>query len=217
MSLVSQGLTFFTSDVTPGFLNLNFRENFTTTFMKKIEVDAAGDPIDQNIPGNIFSTESGFTTGSPQTDPTGRADTGTRLVARFKNLPAGTSLLVPTLVQSSNSALRARLLDKVNPDFSGGLPASSGALPLCQNTAHAVYEIEGSAGITGALVADTFTIPVSVLGPSGFGGTEVNGNLGPISTISLMSQEAPEPRFVDQSAGAFPTPSCVTYLPLTIK
>ena len=217
VGFASRGSTFFTSDVLPGSFNLNFRENFATAFMKKIEVDASGDPIAQNIPGTIFPTESGFTTGFSLNDVTGRADTGTRLVARFKNLPDGTSLLVPTLVQSSNSALRARLLDKVNPDFTGGLPALSGSLPICQNTAHAVYEIEGAAGVTGAAVIDTFTIPVSALGPSGFGGAQVNGNLGPISTIGLMSREAPEPRFADLAPGAFPTPTCVTYLPLTIK
>lgn len=214
VGFVSPALNFSTSGVTPGTINLNFRENFATAFLKKIEVDASGVPIDQNVPGTIYLSETGFTTHFSGTDTTGRADTGTRLVARFKNLPAGTSLVVPTTIQSNNSTLMARLFDQVNPDYSGGQPAPSGLLPICQNSTHAVYEIEGPAGITGANVIDTFTIPVTVLGPLGFGGGVVNGNLGPISATSVMSLEAPEPRFVDQASGAFPLLSCITYLPL---
>ncbi len=217
VGFVTQGLNFSTSEVTPNSFKLNFRENFPTAFMKKIEVDTFGVPINQNVPGLIYSNESGFTTNFSGTDAAGRANTGTRLVARFKNLPTGTSLLVPTTVQSTNSALLARLMSQVNPDYSGGQPASSGSLPLCQNSTHAVYEIEGLAGITGANVIDTFTIPVTVLGPSGFGGGVVNGNLGPISTVAVMSLEAPEPRFIDQAVEAFPLPTCSAYLPLTIK
>jgi hypothetical protein len=32
-----------------------------------------------------------------------------------------------------------------------------------------------------------------------------------------MSREAPEPRFADLAPGAFPTPSCITYLPVIVK
>ncbi len=72
------------------------------------------------------------------------------------------------------------------------------------------------ARINGAVGTDTFTIPVTVLGPSGFGGGKVSGNLGPIGASSVVSLETPEPRFVDQAIGAFPLHSCV-YLPVTIQ
>jgi hypothetical protein len=216
LGFVSQGLNFSTSEVTPVSFKLNFQENFPTAFMKKIEVNASGNPISQNVPGNIYNTESGFTTNFSSADATGRADTGTRLVARFKNLPTGTFLLVPISVQSNSSTLSARLLTQVNPDYSGGQPASSGFLPICQNSTFAVYEIDGPALINGAVVAERFTIPVTVLGPSGFGGGVVSGNLGPISAITTMSLEAPEPRFMDTASTAFPMKTCV-YLPLTIQ
>jgi hypothetical protein len=217
LGFVVRGMNFITSDLTPSSFNLNFRENFPAAFRKKIEVSAAGEPVNQNTPGFDYLTESGFMTNFSAIDTTGRADSGTRLVARFKNLPNGTSLVVPTTVQSNNSTLLARLLTQINPDYSGGQPAATGSLPVCQNSTHAVYEIEAPAGITGAAAIDMFTFPVTVLGPLGFGGGVVNGNLGPISAVGVMSLEAPEPRFVDQALEAFPWLPCLTYLPLTIK
>jgi len=76
---------------------LQFAENFATAFKVR------GAPT-QNVPGQIFNSESGFTlptitatssiTGSTQI--AGYADYGTRLKAVFNNVPSGVTLYVST-------------------------------------------------------------------------------------------------------------------------
>jgi len=75
---------------------LTFQSNFATAFKVR------GSPA-QNIPGQIFNTESGFTvpslTGTANNGSTtvaGLADYGTRLKATFNNVPAGVTLYVST-------------------------------------------------------------------------------------------------------------------------
>jgi hypothetical protein len=77
---------------------LQFTENFDTAF----KIRQA--PTTQNIPGQIYNSESGFivsslagsntSTGSPVT--AGLADYGTRLKATFSNVPSGVTLYVTT-------------------------------------------------------------------------------------------------------------------------
>jgi hypothetical protein len=68
---------------TTGSFILEFRENFASSFKT---VGAIG----QQVPGNIYNTESGFT--AIQLGNIGLADAGTRLKAVFNNIPAGTSI-----------------------------------------------------------------------------------------------------------------------------
>ena len=204
-----QGLDYWISDYSPSGFNLNFEEIFPSAFKKKIEVNVSGDPVSQNEPGIVYVTESGFTTNFFPTDQTGKADTGTRLVARFKNLPSGTSLVVPTTVSSNNSFLIARLLSGVNPDFSGGSTASSGNITISNNSGVAVWEITGGPGINGEFTIDKFVIPVTVSGGSGFGSGLVYGGIGPVNSTPIMDQSAPEPRFYDIFS--------YNYLPLVSK
>jgi hypothetical protein len=146
----------------------------------------------------MYVTESGFTTNFSPTDLTGKADTGTRLVARFKNLPSGISLVVPTTVLSNNNPFfMARLLSGVNPDFSGGSTASSGNITISNNSGVAVWEITGGPGVNGGFTIDKFVIPVTVSGGSGFGSGLVYGSIGPVNSTPIMDQSAPEPRFFD--------------------
>jgi len=91
---------------------LQYAENFPTSF-KLRQSTAVTSPAtlgDQNVPGNIFNTESGFyqinkSAGIPAVSNTGvvggnlpanvgLADAGTRVKAVFANLPAGTSVYV---------------------------------------------------------------------------------------------------------------------------
>jgi hypothetical protein len=217
VGFVQPGLNFSKSEITPVSFNLNFRENFSAAFRKRIEVFPSGEPISQDAPFVSYFTESGFTTHFSTTDTTGKADTGTRLVARFKNIPGDTSLVVPTVVQSSTSALTARLLHQVKPDYSGGVPATTGVLPKCRGTAFAVWEVNGGSGVTGADVMDNFTIPVAILGHSGFDPANVVGNLGPISFVTGGDLAAPEPRFAYTAVGSYPFENCSSYLPLIVN
>jgi hypothetical protein len=173
---------------------ITFGENFPAAFRKKIE------GVNQDIPGTVYNTESGFT--SAATGPSGRADTGTRLVARFNNIPAGVFLSVPGTVRATGSPLEATLMVGVSPDFSGGTPASSGSVVLSEGSGFAVWEV-----INGdPLAIEEVKIPVTVSydpgpvsGLPGLGVARVSGNLGPISPEDVMSAPAPEPRFADTS------------------
>jgi len=86
---------------------LRFTENFGTAFKTRVSPTSnaagngqAGNPsVTQNVPGNIYNSESGFVSsfgpfnGSNQA---GLADYGTRLKAVFNNVPAGVRIFVST-------------------------------------------------------------------------------------------------------------------------
>jgi uncharacterized protein (TIGR03437 family) len=80
---------------------LRFSENFGTAFKTLIAPTATTTglhgvpPFTQNVPGNIYNSESGFIAPTP-TGWTGLADYGTRLRARFTNIPAGVNVFVTT-------------------------------------------------------------------------------------------------------------------------
>jgi hypothetical protein len=87
------------NNVTTGFVNLlRYSENFATAFKTRV-VPTAGNtgqagPVNQNIPGGIFNSESDFVT--PAVPNAGLADFGTRLRAVFSNVPSGVRLFVST-------------------------------------------------------------------------------------------------------------------------
>jgi hypothetical protein len=66
---------------------LRFREGFQTAFKPQILPDQLN-----SVPGVVYNSESGFV--RPETGIAGVADTGTRLAARFTNIPAGVRLFV---------------------------------------------------------------------------------------------------------------------------
>jgi len=173
----------------PSQFTITFSEGFPAAYRKKIEGSF------QDIPGLIFNTESGFT--SSATGAAGLADTGTRLVARFSNVPSGVSLSVPTTVTSGS--LTAVLMTGMGPDFSGGIPAASGDIGLAGGSGVAVWEITNADPVA----VHNITIPVTVsYAPGILGGTaSVSGSLGPISTLATATASAtdPLPRFVDQA------------------
>jgi len=66
-------------------MGLRFREGFQTAFKVR---GITGQ--ENSLPGQVFNSESGFV--NPATGTSGVADTGTRLMARFNNVPAGIRL-----------------------------------------------------------------------------------------------------------------------------
>jgi hypothetical protein len=86
-------------DEVPGGFGLRFREAFPTAFKRRIATVAI-DGADQSIsiPGQVFNTESGFVNPavSAVSPNNGVATSGTRLTARFFNIPAGTRIFVAT-------------------------------------------------------------------------------------------------------------------------
>ena len=71
----------------PANASLRFREGFQTAFKPQI---IGGQ--EASIPGVVYNSESGFV--RPETGIAGVADSGTRLAARFSNVPAGIRLFV---------------------------------------------------------------------------------------------------------------------------
>jgi hypothetical protein len=84
---------------------VRFAEGFASSFKRRnvaayTDGDTSPVPIRQNDPGAIYNTESGFYNPTPVSvtsatnglSAAGLADHGTRLMARFANVPAGVSL-----------------------------------------------------------------------------------------------------------------------------
>jgi hypothetical protein len=139
---------------------VRFREGFQTAF--KRQVNLAEVP---SVPGNPSSTESGFVlNNSVHPYAVGGASSGTRLMARFTDLPTGVRLFVTagpsygssssvqaTLVQVSPSGVIPTLGPSVPIPLSGDTtlfcPAVSGAglsgveIPVINGVATAVWEI----------------------------------------------------------------------------
>lgn len=183
----------------PSQFSITFGELFPTAYKKRQEGSF------QNVPGMIYSTESGFTSSS--TGGAGFADTGTRLVARFSRVPEGVGLNVPATVTGADYI--AVLMTGTAPDFSGGTPASSGDIALAAGSGAAVWEIINA----NPLATQKITIPVTVsYSPGITGGTAlVSGGLGPISPGATASATDPLPRFVDPTSAvtAFYIPAAV--------
>ena len=85
---------------------VRFAEGFASSFKRRnvaayTNADTSPAPLDQNVPGAIYNTETGFWNHGPLVITgsgtnglgiAGLADHGTRLMARFANVPAGVTL-----------------------------------------------------------------------------------------------------------------------------
>ncbi len=205
-----------------GRLTLVYQEGFVEAFRKRIATSAAGATaaVPQWTPEVSYFTESGFTPefGSVAPGAPGAATTGTRLIAQFDDLPPGVFLSAPASVQSqlpdgSPGQLEARRVIGFAGDLSGGELLDSGGpwelAPVENGRALLVYEVVPAApyqGVNGALVNDTFRIPVNVVypQPASIGGARVVLGLGPWDATAEMSATAPTPRFSPPDpAGSF--------------
>jgi hypothetical protein len=141
---------------------LQFTENFPSAF--KLRASAG----QQNIPGNIWNTESGFyNTDAARGDTlgtTGIADFGTRLKAIFNNIPNGVtvyaSLTSYPLATTGPAALASLVavetgaflpatatftdLEPPSALVGGGVDQSAYVLPQLNNSATAVWEVIGA-------------------------------------------------------------------------
>jgi len=191
-------------------MRLKFAEGYAASFKPKGTAGSA--PND--VTGGGYMNESGFRPGSlvsgSLTGSPGQANHATRLMARFKNIPAGVTLKVPVRVTTS-SGLNAVLVS--TPDSDGGAgtlgdpttalvagelySAISQVVPSSGLIVYDVYEITPASYATQETLSVPVTASFSVPGPLGVG--TVNGNFAPISTTYTMSASAYEPRFVDKA------------------
>ena len=214
--------------------NISFTENFATAFKVK------GGP-NQNVPGTSYNTESGFTSSAFTGNLLGAgiADSGTKLIARFNNVPAGVVLYVTVNQNGTSSpncttncpigivAASAKLVSTDINGANGSLPnsavaattsAGGGVAPvtLSNGSGAAVWEVDGA----NAQAIDTLRFGVFVsyaANPAanlpGLGSSTINGTFAPLSTV-VTASSGPIPRFADSSTAAptFTVGACTTNL-----
>jgi hypothetical protein len=224
-----------------------FSEGFASSFKRRnvalgSSADVSPTPADQPnpggvcndatlCPGGLYYTETGlynstFTTTNGL-NRAGLADHGTRLMARFSNVPAGVVLYAGVYENGATAATsRVRL---VNTDGSGGGPFAAATTTSGSGaTAIAPITISGGSGIAvwevmnaNPLAIENIDIPIAVSFSSntasnlpGLGTSTVVGSFAPLSTVTTQSSTAPLPRFADSpiSRTSFVINACSTNL-----
>jgi len=165
---------------------VRFTEGFASAFKRRnvaafsnVNADASPTPERQNDPGAIYNTESGFYNPSPNViqgsanglGSAGLADHGTRLMARFANIPAGVSLfasLYPVVTCSDCGASSLPAITAVRSATNGGL----GAARLVSTDANGAGAFSGvvatnsstfdAAGVTPATSLTAPSAPISL-------------------------------------------------------
>jgi hypothetical protein len=172
VAFAQPGLVFDSHSSMPGQVELAFTEGFATSF--KIQ-----GTTDQDVPGTIYNTESGFTPNPPVAG-VGTADSSTELGAALSDLPPGVQLSVPASIRQGTLTIVAVS------------PPAGGIVPVVDGTATIVYGV--TAANPNAIESITVPVAVSQLATTG---AIVRGNLYPISTVTTISVSAPIPRVAD--------------------
>jgi hypothetical protein len=217
---------------------LRYAEGFFTSFKVRNAVtygpppvvppaysaDNALTPVAQSGPGVIYNTETGFFMNTIAQDISssratgsraGLADHGTRLLARFNNIPAGVAIQVGIYQGNPNTVAttsKVRLIGTFDPSGSGvffAVPAINPSAPGFATVITAGSAVRSGAAVWEVMNADplsleTIDIPYVVAfdanpgagTPAGGTGTVI-GSFAPISTVVTASSGAPIPRFVD--------------------
>ena len=231
VAFVQPGMTFASTapdafnQCEPGtrFFDIRFTERFGTAFRHNNPeildpTQPVGDQniLDQQIPGKIYNTESMFSNKELLANA-GVATQGTRLIARFSNVPSNVTLRVA----NQGTSGQGDVANVVSTDSSG-----AGGAPSYDTAAIATYStvsLSGGAGFAvweivasnpGAISTVTISVEVSYGSNPlpGLGTATVTGNYAPTTTVFTASTTAPVPRFVDnpQSATTFTINPCQT-------
>jgi len=223
VAFVQDGMTFESSDVDAPFqacigrtaaegpaFTLSYTENFAVAF-KPQGNDA------QVVPGEAYNTESGLTLVG---NGIGVASSGTRVFARFSNIPTGVRIWVQTFNVGADATTPTLI---ANLDTTTGVTTSTSGnfreVAISNGTGTAVWEVE----LADPFDIDTLEFPVLVTFPTnlqlnvGVAPTQpgrVAGGFSPISTTFVASATAAVPRFIDDSEAVdvFQIAACVTNL-----
>ena len=192
---------------------LNFREGYSSAFLKRNVATSAANPFsvaNQAFPGAIYNTETGFYfAGFPTTsgfNTAGLATQGTRLMAKFNNVPSGVSLYVTTQnIAGSSPGITARLTQSdllgggvynpvtstISTSFSGSAVTLS-QVQLSGGSGIAVWEILGSDPLN---QEDARFGVVAVYDSPQTVAATVTGLLAPLSQVNAADAFSPMPRF----------------------
>ena len=192
-----------------GVAQLQFQENFATAFKLRLQGTA------QNIPGTVYSTESGFyspglAASNPDFSTIGLADSATRLKANFQGIPQGAQLWVGT-VGSGQGVLTANEAGPLNPVSAtgtiSGMPAAQVA--VAGGKASAVWEVT----YVNSPAIDTLTFPVWIVFPAGStpsGSLTINGSFAPNPDDGAFPYSGAN----TEQNSSFPIPRFVSLTPL---
>lgn len=213
VAFIQPGMKFSATSATynqcePGTKNytISFAEMFGTAFRHQRSVG------NQNVPGTIYNTESMFYSSAFTGIGVnaGLATQGTRLSARFSNVPANVAITVPVTGSTTGGDAAVLLASGTNGSTAN---ATTGEVTLTGGAGAAVWEI--TASNPGAISTLSFVVSVSYKANPlpGLGTATVAGNYAPVATTLTASTEA-APRFVEnpQSATTFTINSCRTNL-----
>jgi uncharacterized repeat protein (TIGR01451 family) len=179
---------------------VSFTEDFASAF--KIRVAAGGQ---QNIPGTVYKTESGFV-NTALLPTAGLADSATRLLVQFSGVPAGVNVYAPIFPDGNTNA------QLVTTDSNGAGPASfiPGAnmfggkysqVTIANGSGVAVWEVTA----TDPALIETLQFHVLFTGmtQAGIGPIGFAGSLAPLSNVSTASATDPLPRIAADSITRF--------------
>jgi hypothetical protein len=227
---------------------LSFAEGFGTAFKTRIAAQsntlyaAQGAGVNQNIPGVIYSSESGIVVGGMAGGQTaGIADFGTRLKAQFNNIPAGVRLFVsvnnvlnsstpvspPAVIGGSGTNVGnvgfAQLVPSETAAFSAVAstdfaPGNNGSVPVVEipvvnGSATAVWEVVNTN--VNALETLKFAVYATYSASVGSGTATINLGFAPTGSVSATAV----PRFLDASQ-SFPllnSTACIPTAPVLVS
>jgi hypothetical protein len=228
----------------------SFTEGFASSFRRRnvaplvssgagsqpFNADLSPSPNNQDVPwgfcqictGGQYFTETGFYSQNfPPTNGLNRAglaDTGTRLLLRFTNVPAGTQVFAGIYERGGTAATsKIRLISTDSQGAGTFWPVSATSnplsgpaiapIPIVNGSGAAVYEVMNS----NPLAIENFDVPIAVAysaNTPALGTASVTGSFAPLSIGAAQSSVYPLPRFGDYpttrtafTIGSCPVPS----------
>jgi hypothetical protein len=230
IGLVTRGVTFSKGSAAGASLTGRFLEGFASSFKRRAsqpgdvrarndgtvgagllfnsplgwtgayDADISPTPITQAVPGQNWFTETGFHLGPGVLSSAGLSDTGTRLMVRLEQLPAGADVyagLYEVGATHTNSRVRLVWTDAKGAGTFDPMPATTTAfsvpaahIPISGGAATAVYEVVG----TDPTIVETIEVPIFVTGAT-VSAIDVTGGAGPSNSLVFGSTTAPLPGF----------------------
>lgn len=214
--------------------NVKFTEGFALAFKTR-------GTTTQTQAGTVYNTESGLTLSGTAIGGTGvtsasYADSGTKLIVRFSNIPAGVAIWVTTTptVAGTSGAVSPTSFPIINAVLADPTSTSTGTatcgansygimqVPITAGAGSATWEVTFAAVVLGAqksisfgvVIAYTANTSAGLPGLTGSTPGAVSGAFAPISTVDFASTSAAIPRFRDNPIGAtvFSINPCVSTL-----
>jgi hypothetical protein len=180
-------------------VGITFTEDFASAFKTRISPDGQ-----QNIPGIVYNTESGFVATALR--PAGLADSATRLLVQFSGVPAGANVYAPVFPDNNTNA------QLVATDSNGAGPASFvpgtsmfggtyAQVAITSGSGIAVWEV--TAANPAAIETLQFHVVLTGMTQAGIGPIGFAGSLAPLSNVSTASATDPIPRIAADSITRF--------------